>query len=205
MKLSGTVALCLVLASCAVPAAPGTRYVGADAGYVVVALGTEVPAKYNGFFLNFRPKSPVAAQRDSSRDSWFDYQFVNRSGWGEAETDFKSHDEQGVVIVASLAPGDYEIFASGAYLWGVGPYSSRLDSVIPFSVSPGKTVYLGRYQAHWVKGHNLLGMPINGGAEYSIRDEMTSDMEIARKKGNALPLAVVNATPRVSEIRLPPS
>jgi hypothetical protein len=73
-------------------------------------------------------------------------------------------------------------------------FRSKVEFSIPFTIKPGKTVYLGEFRAMDITGQNLFGIPLAAGAKFQIFDRSTRDLAIAKRKDPAISAA---------EIRIP--
>lgn len=172
-----------------------TNYTGNDAGYAVIGIGAASGTQYSSYsFLFRRAGAKEAAEKDSGRLVFFQNNlFYSRP------PDYKTADEAGVVEVASLPPGRYEIFNFDVFL-NMGTvqnhYRSRKEFSIPFEVRPNETVYLGNYQANGIKGRNFFGLPVAGGAFFVVEDRSQVDLGLAKARVPAVRVENVrNTTP----------
>jgi hypothetical protein len=123
-------------------------------------------------YFRTRDKSKMAELKYTA-----DISFLNPSG-GDYSDDIKAGD----VAVWELAPGDYEFYNFELY-YGNGlvekTYSSQEDFSIPFTIKPGKTLYLGEFRA-MEQGSGFGATP--GRPKFQIFDEHARDLPIAKRK-----------------------
>ena len=181
MKRLLIVLLALLTSACATKLP--IDYKGADAGTVIVGLGA-TDTQFQSWTLLFRRKGDATKAIGS-----FYYQKKGFLGTGtkpDYESDDKGIEEHGVVLAASLPPGDYELYGVSEFLNGGTiqiTYTSREPLSMPFTVRRGTVAYLGNYQATSFKGRNLIGIPVVAGAFYAVEDRRLADMAIAVQKG----------------------
>lgn len=209
MGLTALVALAssalLLLSACATPPpVVPTDYKGQDAGYVVVGVGAANGTLNEGYSFRVRPADGTVVEPKSWGSARFVYYQSNL--FRSRAPDYKNASEAGVVIVSTMPPGKYEVFNFDVFFNGYpvsSNYSSRTAFSNPFTVEPGKTVYLGNYQANALKGENLLGIAVAAGAVFVVEDRLDTDMALAKKQTQGLPAATVNAVPSVQAINNP--
>ena len=112
--------------------------------------------------------------------------------------DFDTENAQGIVIVAALAPGDYEIFATTAFQnHGTvqTTFKSSRSFSIPFGIRASEAVYLGSFRAQRLTGKNIFGVEITAGATFYISDAAERDLDLARRREGRLPTHVASAIP----------
>jgi hypothetical protein len=103
--------------------------------------------------------------------------------------DFSEGAANGVVVVGSIPPGDYEVqnFSSSRYGYPVSrTFSSQVDAAIPFSIRPGEATYIGEYQAREVNGRNLFGAEFTVMIYFVVTDKSDRDLGVAARKMPAL-------------------
>lgn len=201
-----------LLASCAASSEKNARtftnYSGQDHGVVVVGIGAKKGTEYDGIALSFRrlgdqPNPPLFSHDSSDPLRYVQGIFVyfQNNIFAKEEPDYKSDEEAGILHVATLPPGQYELFKVGAHLGGGGFFSKDPFS-IPFTVNAGEVTYLGNFQANRTPIRRFLGLPGYGGPYFVVADRMTSELELAEKKSALKFHAVSNATPDVDNLRI---
>ncbi len=159
------------------------NYKGADAGYAVISIVSKGPAYYSSYGLNYQKQSGGGKAGFYLNQPWF-----SREGM-----DYHGRGEMGEVIVRPMAPGSYKIYNFDLFFNGgfsQTNLSSKHDFAIPFVIEAGKVTYLGQYQAHNQTG-KLLGLPVAGGAYFTIVDRTAQDLKFAvsqRPEIRTLPL-----------------
>ncbi len=177
-----------------------TDYAGRDAGKVVVGLGIESASPFSGVSLKFRrrdgSKVPFLLgkdQTDARRYSEGNLIFLKNNLFFTEAPDYQSSEESGVVTVASIPPGEYEVWAMDAFI-GNGVFVSQLPTPIPFTVRVAGTTYLGNFETRAIWGENRLGMKIASAPYMVLTDRQATDMGIAIKLGRVQSTsALVNA------------
>jgi hypothetical protein len=175
--------LCLCLGACANAPRIATDYKGADAGTVVVGIGTTAGSRYQSYTLLFR--RAAAAHAPAGELGGFTYQI--KSLFAGQPADYETDDEKGVAVVASLPEGDYEAYGVSVFFNGgmtTGVFTSRQPFSIPFKVSKGHVAYLGNYQATNIWAKNIIGIPIPGGAYFAVESRKDADMGFAARKAS---------------------
>lgn len=178
-----------------------TDYAGQDAGMVAVGIGTHPRSLYDRFTLLFREAGGTAEKK--GEEGWLSYY---RGGFTRPKHDYENKEEVGVVVMASLPPGKYEVHNFSAYFnagTGTSTFSSREPFSIPFTVVPGQVTYLGNYEAVDVKGRNFIGMPVMAGVYFVVQDKQERDIEALRKRMPNLPSQTINAVPDVQQLNNP--
>jgi len=187
--------LVAVLGGCAAPSIP-TTYTGPDSGTVVVGIGATSETSYSSYTLLARPRTPAPSERAGGVARLVFYQ---SNIFHKQKPDYQSDSEAGVVLVASMPAGEYEVFNFEVFHHPFGSpgtiYSSQTPFSIPFTVKPGTTAYLGNFQARNVRGRNLLNMPMNAGAIFAVSDRQTADVALARARRPSISSSE-NFTPR---------
>jgi hypothetical protein len=150
-------------------------YKGADAGRLVVSLGAYRGADYAFYrlFFHTHDKSKMAQVKYTANQPFLPQRY----------TDYSDGIEAGDVAVWALAPGEYEFYNFEIYYAGgmvQETFRSKEDFSIPFTIKPGKTVYLGEFRAMEIYVRNLFGLEVPGGAKFQIFDEHARDMPIAK-------------------------
>lgn len=154
-------------------------YSGADAGYLVVAMGEGVDTNYSSYKLFYQnindPKIAGALNFNSAG-------FI-----GPPTLDFKG-EERGVVLIKKLPPGDYklinfEIYMNGANLVPSMWWKSKDDFSIPFKISTGTGTYLGDFKAVGQIFRSVFGLKhAIGGAYFVVSDKSSRDIPVAKQK-----------------------
>lgn len=179
MKLSALTLVVLLLSACVTPGGLNSGYVASNAGQVVIGIGAAVGTRYMSYQLYYRDTL--------NPDNTGDFAWVQDVPFRSKKPEYDNDSERGVVVVHSLPPGDYEIFnfaVSQTLGTGIRRHVSSADFSIPFSVVEGQTTYLGNYQANNVRGRSLIGIPLNAGAVFAVRDTSDRDIDIAAQKGS---------------------
>src|SRR5258705_13706205 len=155
MRATIWIAAAFLLSSCA--PAISTRYSGNDAGYAVIGVGAASTTEYSSYTFLFRR----AGKKDTGR-----FTYIQHNIFSSQKPDYSNKKESGVVEVATLPPGMYELVNFDIFSNRLGRpqvnYSSRKEFSIPFEIRPGEAVYLGNYQANIIKGRNFFGLPVDG-------------------------------------------
>ncbi|MBI3528188.1 MAG: hypothetical protein HY067_09480 [Betaproteobacteria bacterium] len=197
MRAAIWITVSLLLSSCA--ATISTRYPGSDAGYAIIGVGAASTTEYSSYSFLFHH----TGKKETGRFTYFQHNIFTSQ-----KPDYSNEDETGVVEVATLPPGKYELtnFDIFSNRFG-GPqihYSSRKEFSIPFEIRPGEVVYLGNYQANIIKGRNFFGMPVNGGAFFVVTDRSEIDLQLAKARFDFLPMAKTqDATPDAKQVGNP--
>lgn len=183
-KLAAVVLLVLVI----LPAAQAREYRGADAGMLVISMGTIGSTVMDTYLLNYK----LAEEKPNrlTGDPYFWYGPTDIFG---GPKDFTGR-EIGQVQVHRMKPGNYEIYT---YLLknavGISEKVWAPDKAfsIPFTIKPGETTYIGDFA-----GVALLGgyYPVDG--YFVLSDQHERDIPIARRKEPGLmPVAISVADP----------
>jgi hypothetical protein len=193
-------AICVIVSACA-----GTiprDYAGPDAGHLVVALGASAETKYSSYTLMYRKKGDKAEGM---------VRYLQENMFSPTKRDFDHQTENGFVAVHSLPAGEYEIYNFDVFFNGgmiQTNFGSRQDFSIPFTIIPGKAVYLGDFMAVSMTGNNIFGMSVRNGAYFVISDKQGRDLPIAKAKvpllGNvevAIPQATAIGNPLLRNSR----
>lgn len=223
MRLTCLPLVCALVFGCSsVPYAElPNRYPGPDGGIVIVAFGASSRVPVSSFAMFFR-RQGAAAEWDKRQVAGY---FTPVQSWlSSAAADYQNVEEAGKVLLFSLTPGDYEIFAVGSdqgmgYV-EIGASPDKRFS-IPFTVRANTATYLGNYLAGDAIPESFPGVPMRFAAIYTISDRMQQDVAMARAKlqkvlasrngtlpsnASAMPLAipeaVVNATPDPKSLNL---
>ncbi len=99
------------------------------------------------------------------------------------DTDFIGH-ETGQVTVRYLEPGNYDVYAYkiyGAITGATVTWDSERQFSIPFSVSQGKTTYIGDFAGIELTRDDVLGLPYTSGAILVVSDKHDRDLAFAQK------------------------
>lgn len=192
-----------LLTSCASTPRLPSDYKGPDAGHVVLGFGAAAGTSYSSYTLFFR-RAPRPADGAAAPVGNFTYFQTNL--FYAQKPDFQGPTEQGVVLVSSMPPGDYELFNFDIFL-NAGTmtrnFGSRKDFSIPFTVRPGRIAYLGNYQANGMRGDNVLGISLAAGAVFAVSNRADSEITIARAKAPRLSGEVEDFTPAVAAVASP--
>lgn len=100
---------------------------------------------------------------------------------GKGNSDFEVEDGRGHVLVMPLAAGDYEFYSWRIYSNNgqmESSWESREDYSIPFSITPGKGLYMGELRVEHTFGKNMFNMIIPAGGIFTCFDEYDRDMPL---------------------------
>lgn len=196
----------MVLVSCAgmpTESSVPLDYAGADAGKVVIGIGYRSGGPgtyYHAYRLYFRSVNGT----EKTANAEFSYK-PGLVPFGQSP-DYKTRSEQGVVVTASLPPGDYVITNFNAFTM-VGNtahnFGSQQPLTIRFRVEARKLSYLGNFRAQGVRGKNLLGMPLPAGVTWDVGSRAEEDLKIARARDAKLPTETIDQVPTAAAIGNP--
>jgi hypothetical protein len=163
------------------------RYTGPDAGRLVMSLAGYRGADYDRVSLFFRCVG-------ESKRGVLDYSCRCRDLFGlrppKPNTDFADNFEAANVFVWPLAPGNYEIYDFDvSYAVGINgrsTFSSKAEFSIPFTIEPGRTIYLGEFRAMDLNGRNIFGLPVPAGVKFQIFDKSARDLTLAKARESAI-------------------
>ena len=103
--------------------------------------------------------------------------------------DFSDSTESGAVVVKVLPPGDYAIVNySKFYNNGAveKTWEARRDFSLPFTIRPGRSVYIGNFKAISLTEKNVFGLPLPvAEVVLAVADRSTRDLPIAEAKDPA--------------------
>jgi hypothetical protein len=187
--------LTVLLSACAI----STNYVGSDAGHAVIGIGAVLDSPYTSHVFIFRRVGETA----TGRLVYFTQPVLLVS----RPPDYKTSDEAGIVELATVPAGKYELIqVESAINLGIGTstFSSRRPFSIPFEIRPGEVVYVGNYQANPIRHRSDSGSLVAGGAFFVVEDRSQSDLALAKAR---LPSLVIerarNLTPDADAIGTP--
>ncbi|MBB6087965.1 hypothetical protein [Wenzhouxiangella marina] len=110
--------------------------------------------------------------------------FVQNDVW-KTPVDFETETIQGSVFWMPLPPGDYEIFRVNYEFTG-GPVIQRFYNEepfsIPFTISEGRTSYLGQFMGNVTWGRSLLGTKTAAGGYFELENMQERDFELLSAK-----------------------
>lgn len=183
----------LMLSACAVVP---LDYSGKDAGTVVIGFGVaSKPRAFDFYKIVIARAEDARACREARTSNLVDYAshslLTHRS-------DYTSAYEEGVVVSASLVPGDYAICDYKlTYVGAEGNYtlSPTRTLWLPFTVVAGKTLYLGNLQANTLLGRGMReGTEVPTGVAFIVTDRIRQDIALARARAPVLPADVMDGT-----------
>lgn len=181
-----------------------TNYAGPDAGRVVLGFGAANDTTYSTYTLLFRNVRSSAESVGAPAEGYF--VFCQTNVFCGRKFDYEKPNEVGVVLIASLPAGKYEIYNFDVF-YNAGTvqknFSSKRPFSIPFEVKPGTTAYLGNYQANGISGKNVFGMAVSAGAIFIVEDRTALDIGIASKKDGSLFQKVESYVPDVRTLASP--
>ena len=163
-----------LLSSCAVTPYDRLRnFEGSEFGYVVASIGKEKSANvFDSTEVLFR----LRGTNDRGSFSYAPRAFLTSSG--ASPQDINSTEAEGTVVAKRLPPGVYDIFVAQAVWHAMGTriFSRPLSPPLSFSISPGKTTYVGRF--------TLVqdGYGPASAAELKLTDEHVSDLARAKSR-----------------------
>ena len=168
-RLRAALAAPLLLAAGCVTVPP-TGAPTAQSGTLLLSLGSagkmtasshtlyiENVQTHQRFSLTYKQKAPIA----------------------ESERDFDDARGNGVVIAASLPPGNYELQNFTSFQSGypdMFTFESALDGHVPFTIRAREASYIGEYLAHQSRGIMY----------FIVSDQSERDLAIARRKHVAI-------------------
>lgn len=202
MKVVVTTIIAMALNACT--ATIPTNYAGPDAGRVVLGFGAANDTTYSTYTLLFRNVRSSAESVGAAAKGYF--VFCQTNVFCGGKFDYEKPNEVGVVLIASLPAGSYEIYNFDVF-YNAGTvqknFSSKRPFSIPFEVKPGTTAYLGNYQANGISGKNVFGMAVPAGAIFIVEDRTAVDVGIASKKDGSLFRRVESYVPDVRTLASP--
>lgn len=197
MKRVVTASLAVILLSACAAIIP-TDYVGKDAGYAVMGIGSVLDSPYDFHEFTFRR----VGEQATGRLFYNPKTAVPVNG----RRDYQTSEEAGAVEVASLPAGRYELvnFRASLTLLGTVQFSAQREFSIPFEVRPNEVVYLGNYQANPIRNRTSSGRVVAGGTYFVVEDRSRRDLQLAKARLPSLPIERMrNATPDVRQMRNP--
>lgn len=191
----------LVLAGCATLSGQTmeTEYSAKDAGQVVIGIGAAAGTEYTSYrFYYGRSAFNPGNQEDLGIFAYYQgYQPFTKA-------DYRDEVEEGVVVTARLAPGEYEITNFSATLplaaYTTATYFAATPFSIRFTVKPGVTTYLGNYQAVASGGQRSTGATNAGAPVFLVQDKHERDLALARSRTPGIFQVVDNATPEAKAL-----
>lgn len=201
MKKTLFLGLSLLLSACvSMPGHINTNYAGSDKGTVLIGMGAAPGEMYRSYTFIFI-KTLTASENENDTGN---FTYIPNGPFGQ-KPDYVQGDEPGVVLVSTLPPGQYEIVNfsvhSSAGIYQVYDYSKKPFS-IKFIVEPGKTTYLGNYQAVAIYGQNNFDSQ-SGGVIFNVQNRADKDFSLAQKKKSNLPAISENSTPDPARVNNP--
>ncbi|BAN50382.1 hypothetical protein [Metapseudomonas resinovorans] len=170
-------------------------YRGDDVGHVVIGLGGTAGAQYYSVALYYKRSMFNAGKLDELSRFVYPPLFELVS-----KPDYVTEQEEGRVLTAKLAPGEYEFVNFHATIYNQVVYSAGAPFSIPFTVRAGETTYLGNYRAVASEGQGPMG-GVKGTPLFLLQDEAERDLALARKREPGLFKTVQNATPKAAWIK----
>ena len=160
-----------------------TNYQGSDFGRVVIGMGEKDRGSLTDFRLRFRKIEDSRKEKSAHGTFLFDH----NNTWSSQKLDHDSEGDHGVVVAATLVPGEYEIFNYDIFINNY-PSMSWVNSKRPFSfvfiVRPGEITYLGTYQ------YDAKSTPI-----IKVYNRSTEDLQVAGQKFSKQLDGFINAVP----------
>lgn len=203
MKCLNLVSLLLPLALTACFIDPQVEYHGADAGYLVIAMGQMPDTSFMDYLYEYRPLNHTGGDRDVG------YYPGNMSV--KRAPDFTNIEGSGVVEVVKLQPGNYEFYnivMINENGMSQETFKFAKDFSIPFTIKSGEAVYAGHFLAKEVRSRNIFSALVPAGAQFVISDQAPADIKIARTPRDELVIlpnsaAVTDSTPKVHQLNNP--
>lgn len=170
------------------------EYTGADGGYLLYSVGSIAFGMNYTFFYKYRengeidPKSPWNGEISPKTGGMVYLKIKN--------PDFEGR-QSGHVTARRLPPGNYSIesFYFGGSLPGVAAYdwSSAVPFKIEFTITPGKTTYIGSFMRAPSLGTSLEPQ-LGAAGFFVISNQAERDLPIAARKFRNLPEVMVEVT-----------
>ena len=169
-------------------------YTGNDGGYLLYSVGSIAFGMNYTFFYKYRenaaidPKSPWNGEISPKTGGMVYLKIKN--------PDFEGR-QSGHVMARRLPPGNYSIesFYFGGSLPGVGAYdwSSSVPFKIDFTITPGKTTYIGSFMRAASLGTSLEPQ-LGAAGFFVISNQAERDLPIAARKYPNLGEVLVDVT-----------
>ncbi|HEY5237284.1 MAG TPA: hypothetical protein VIJ62_02795 [Rhizomicrobium sp.] len=146
-----------------------------------MTISSEPNKTYLAYTLEFR-KRDHSEHRNLQNDAY---------NWlSSTKNDFSGPDENGLVTVTKLPPGDWELYEYFVTTQMGGLITSGNHSMIdpgpdfsvPFTIRPGRAVYIGDFKAIGSTGKSLIGIDMPAGVRFVVADHGARDIEIAKRK-----------------------
>ena len=200
MKSLIVVLLSVLVASCAGPLHTPTPYLGNPAGYAFLSISALKDSSNQSYSLYIRPLTAAPGDEKITKRFFDERQqgftfFHKGSAWARVP-DFSESAEEGVVLTARLAPGEYELFSATVVTHkasGLLVFSESKPFSIRFLVASSTTTYLGNFSAVPVAAFGTNGAPKASGATFTISSKLHRDEAIARTVNASLPAPTVEA------------
>jgi len=165
-----------------------TNYSGSDVGYAVMGIGQSTALALNKYNLPIDSYRFVFRRIGEKHKGWLYYPTYNNLFSNRKTKRYRSSDETGIVEIAALQAGQYELVNFEVFRSHASPFDMLLPDVsgsaqdfsIPFEIKPGKVVYLGNYQA------NLLSK--KGDVFFIVEDRFARDLALAKLHIELLPV-----------------
>lgn len=173
----------------------GTRqlatYRGADAGWLIVSTAECPFPQHTKVSLGFQRMADGAELIGTISSVHQDFDKVTLDEavrQAVAGTPFINGVYAGNVYVIALAPGNYVLnFARVEGDWGIQNWIREYRGLsVPFSVKPGRSVYLGSVIAVTLLAKDNIGLKVFKDWRIVVNNQETRDVPIARRKANSL-------------------
>lgn len=195
MKSAMILLIAIALSGCNALLSPqlNSAYAGKDAGQAVIGISAAAGTEYSFYRFYYKRSAFNAGDQVEQGNFTFDQSTLPFS-----KPEYRNEQEEGAVLTARLAPGEYELFSvltqqgtGGAVIH----YTPNAPFSIRFTILPGATTYLGHFQAYATEGQNPAGATKVGPPIFLIEDRQEQDLAQARKRNSDIPGKVENATP----------
>jgi hypothetical protein len=169
------------------------QYHGNDAGWLVISIsgGSDMQADPVSLFYDQVGGSEHGSVHFSKPD-WADLSF--------GHADFHNGDEQGMVIVRQLEPGNYVM---DSFLTHLANRDFGDNFRIPFTIKPGQTTYLGSYRFMESHEKGFVGYLRARDFYFIVRNKARRDIGIADHKDKPPRGAVTVSLPNLDEVNSP--
>jgi hypothetical protein len=129
------------------------------------------------FSVGFRPVA--------SPNTVGEFVFLRQSALMPIPIDIENDGLYATVAARRLAPGMYEIYGAMVmiYIGAQVYYRDKRPFSFPFEIVPGKATYLGEFLGFPARGIDNLGVERTMGAFFTVRDRLSRDLVLLRKRG----------------------
>jgi len=151
-------------------------YAAPDAGVAIMSISAQKGNSFEDYdFTAYRTDVGPA----------INFHWVVGGIFAKPEADFDVPPRVGLVAVAKLPPGNYNLSLVSLVSFGKNYYISLRPS-LPFTITAHEATYLGNFDGTMVYKPGLLGAPELFGSAFDVSDQRERDLAIARAKEPAL-------------------